>query len=364
MRPAFSYSFIIVSLFAAIFLGLNYSDVGSIIKDQAAQVYPLDNDLESEEDTENYISLMDIITASLERIRSATTRGTTSTKESTESPVATTISSSTPSKDLADSIVNILCIYETSEYRRTISGTGFMISKDGAILTNAHVAQFLLLKDISAVKDVSCTVRVGNENADTFSAGLLYISPTWLIKHADTITSEHPRGSGENDFALLYLIDKNEEASDFPFIPVSFEPSTSEIKGQTVILVGYPSSEEASASEGYSRKIATTTVANVYTFGSGSADILSLDESVLGHSGASGGPVINHLGKAIGVISTKDEGTTMLNAITTTHINLRMKEETGFDLQSTIQGDLPSRAKLFNETVSPILGGILNQSLR
>lgn len=356
MRPIFSYSFIIVFLFAAIYLGLNYSNIGSNIKDQAAQVYPLDQD--SEEDIENYVSLMDIITTSLERIRTAATTVATSTSR------ATKIASFKPSTDLADSIVNILCVYETSEYRRTVSGTGFMISKDGAILTNAHVAQFLLLKDIEAVKDVSCTVRVGNEAADTFSAGLLYISPTWLIKHADIITSQDPRGSGENDFALLYLIDQNEQTPDFPFIPVSFESSTSEIKGQTVILVGYPSSEEVSAQEGYSRKIATTTVANIYTFGSGTADIISLDESILGHSGASGGPVINHLGEAIGVISTKDEGTTMLNAITTTYINLRMKEETGFDLQSTIQGDLSTRAKLFNETVSPILGGILNQSLR
>lgn len=362
MRPIFSYSFIIVSLFTAIYLGINYSDIHHTIKDQAARVYPFDTD--SEEGIENYVSLMDIITISLERIRNAAATPATSTLETSSVSEALNVASSTTSTDLADAIVNILCTYKTREYRRTISGTGFMISKDGAILTNAHVAQFLLLKDSPEVEDVSCSVRVSNENSDTFTAGLLYISPTWIIKHADIITSENPRGSGENDFALLYLTDAEGVTSYFPFVPVSVDSLTAEMSGRTVILVGYPSSEETSTKEGYARRIATTTVNNVYTFGSGSADILSLNESILGHSGASGGPVINHLGEAIGVISTKDENTTILNAITTSYINRRMIEETGFDLRSTIQGNLANRAKLFNETVSPILGGIINQSIR
>lgn len=360
MRPIFSYSFIIVSLFATIYLGLNYSDIRHTIKEQAASIYQTNDD--SPETDESYISLMDIVTASLEHIKNAATLAADSTEKLAESINPT--APETHATDLADAIVNILCVYETDEYRRTISGTGFMISKDGVILTNAHVAQFLLLKNSSSVKNASCTVRVGNENSNSFPAGLLYISPTWIIEYADIITSEDPRGSGENDFALLYLTDLDEEASPFPFIPVSVDPITEQMTGRTVILVGYPSPEEGSVSEGFARRIATTTIDNVYTFGSGSADVLSLNESILGHKGASGGPVIDYSGKAIGVISTKDTGTTKLNAITTVYIDRRMREETGFDLHSTIQGDLTARAKLFNETVSPILGEIINQSLR
>ena len=361
MRPIFSYSFITVTLFATIYFGFNYSDIRHTIKEQAASIYQTSD--ESPEDTEKYISLMDIVAASLEHIKNAATTVATDSAEKLIDSITPT-KSPTPSTDLADAIVNILCVYETNEYRRTVSGTGFMISKNGVILTNAHVAQFLLLKDSKAVNNASCTVRIGNEDEDSYSAGLLYISPTWVIKNAEVITSENPRGSGENDFALLYLTEIEQEDFGFPFIPVSIDPIAADETGSTIILVGYPSSEEVSVSEGYARKIATTTIANVYTFGSGSADVLSLNESILGHSGASGGPVINYSGKAIGVISTKDSGTTKLNAITTAYIDHRMREETGFDLYSTIQGDLPSRAKMFNETVSPILGEIINQSLR
>lgn len=361
MRPIFSHTLIIVSIFAIVYIGFSYSNLQQIIKEQAASIYQ--TNIDSPKYVETYVSLMDIVTASLERIRdAAAVVSPDSTKEVSQIETA----SSTVSTDLADAIVNILCVYETKDYRRTVSGSGFMISKQGVILTNAHVAQFLLLKDSPAVKNTSCTVRINNETSDVFSAGLLYVSPTWILEYADMINSQSPRGSGENDFALLYLSDQSDEeraAATFPFIPVSTDSLSEEVRGQTVILVGYPASKEVSAKEGYSRKIATTTIANVYTFGKGSADVLSLNESILGYSGASGGPVIDHLGRAIGVISTKDEGTTMLNAITTAYIDAQMREETGFDLHSTIQGDLPSRAKLFNETVSPILGEIINQSL-
>src|SRR5690606_33558616 len=111
------------------------------------------------------------------------------------------------------------------------------------------------------------------------------------------------------------------------------------------------------------RVVATTTMTELFTFGGGYADIFSLAPSIVGHQGASGGPVIDHLGRAIGVITTKDGGTTILNAITLAHIDRSIKEETGFDLISLLQGDLSRKAARFNETVSPILQRILAEYL-
>lgn len=58
-----------------------------------------------------------------------------------------------------DALVNIFCTFKTKDYIRTTTGTGFFIDPDGVIMTNAHIAQFLLL-----------------EKTDTFWASRLYCS--------------------------------------------------------------------------------------------------------------------------------------------------------------------------------------------
>ena len=47
-----------------------------------------------------------------------------------------------------EALVNIYCTYKTEKYIKTTTGTGFFIDTDGVILTNAHVAQFLLLEGL------------------------------------------------------------------------------------------------------------------------------------------------------------------------------------------------------------------------
>lgn len=305
---------------------------------------------------ETYVSLLDIIAESIARIRnhaeftatSSATTISTSTKPQEQSPASTS--------DLADAIVNIFCTQETSKYNRTVSGTGFFISNTGVILTNAHVAQFLLLESENGTK-AQCQVRTGEDANTSYTAGLLYISPAFVIEHVDLFSNPNPRGTGENDFALLYIADTADKQSHLPnfaFIPPIKETLNVEMRGRTVILVGYPSGADTSI-DNQTRTIATTTITELYTFNDGLADIISLGESKLGHQGASGGPVIDNLGRAIGVISTKSSKSTALNAITIEYIDRLMRKETGFDLASTIQGDLAYRAELFNDTVTPIL---------
>ncbi len=264
-----------------------------------------------------------------------------------------------PSENLGDAIVNIVCIQITDEYKRRVSGTGFFISSRGVILTNAHVGQFLLLTDIDDFGETTCSATTGQEDAPTYNVRLLYLSPTWLLEHASLINDNAPRGTGENDFALLFVTSvTNEElpSSNFAHLPPATSALSKALKDDTVILVGYPKEDGAKVGK---RAVATTTVTNLYTFGGGYADIISLDSSPLGYTGASGGPVIDHFGRSIGVITTKEAGTTILNAITMAHIDRSIKSETGVDLISILQGDLDQRATLFNETISPVLQEIL-----
>lgn len=254
--------------------------------------------------------------------------------------------------------VRIRCIQTTDKYKRITTGTGFLINATGVIMTNAHVAQFLLLENAAAAGDTECNATLGTDDTTAFSLGLLYISPSWLLKHASLIDSTTPKGTGENDFALVYINGRQDGSpitTNFSFLPPATNSLSKTNKDKEVTIIGYPRQEDKSAPQ----LIATTTITGLYTFGSGYADIISLASSTLGHQGASGGPVIDEFGRAIGILTTKDTGTTILNAITMAHVDRGLKSEIGFDLASHLQGNLDYKAQLFNKTVSPILQGIL-----
>jgi len=334
-----------------------------IQSDNAAAVANSKDAYQDEESDTDFIAFDEVIDGALlqnevsESDRPATEEVENYPEESSEPETSTT-----PPENLGDAIVNIVCVQETDTYKRRVSGTGFFISSRGVILTNAHVGQFLLLAGVENFGETSCSATTGTVGAPTYNVKLLYISPTWLLEHADSINDTAPRGTGENDFALLFVTDSdNEEIVDanFAHLPPSTSSLSKALQGDTVILVGYPREDGAKVGK---RAVATTTVTELYTFGSGYADIVSLDSSPLGYTGASGGPVIDHFGRSIGVITTKESGTTILNAITMAHIDRSIKSETGRDLISTLQGNLTERAALFNDKILPILQAILVKS--
>ncbi len=116
-----------------------------------------------------------------------------------------------------------------------------------------------------------------------------------------------------------------------------------------------------------SPKQATTTVAELMTFGSQYIDLFTIRGSSLGQHGSSGGPVVDTEGRAIGIISTKGDdaefGTGSLRALSLPYINRTIQEETGFSLRQNLGGNLPYRAQLFKETLVPFLQNILQQEL-
>lgn len=261
-----------------------------------------------------------------------------------------------PAANLAEAIVQVTCIQKTNKFKKTISGTGFFVSSRGIIVTNAHVAQFMLLRGIEDQGQVDCSASVGNT---THGIELLYLSPTWLVEHASLISDLNPKGSGENDFALLYVTDT--DGKSFAHLPPATNPLPKSMKGDTVILVGYPKEGGTGSNK---RTTATTSIRGLFTYEEGGySDVISLEESPLGYNGASGGPVIDHLGRSIGMIATKSNSSTVLNAITMSHIDRSIKHETGLDLISILQSDLSVQAKLFKEVISPVLKEILAKNL-
>jgi len=270
-----------------------------------------------------------------------------------------------------EALVNIYCSYETDTYVKTTTGTGFFIDTDGIVLTNAHVAQFLLLEGV--VGDAECVIRTGNPATPMYEAQLLYISPAWIREHARLINDAAPKGTGERDYALLYVnaaLDNKPMPASFPALPFDTELLRTSIIDTEVFATGYPAGSRSHADGTQGQLIpkqATTSIGELMTFSSNYVDIFTIRGTDIGEHGSSGGPVIDARGMAIGIISTKGDDTTFgegsLRALSFSYIDRSIREETTLSLHQSLGGNLPYRAQLFKETLVPFLQQILEREL-
>ncbi len=275
--------------------------------------------------------------------------------------------------DPLEAIVNIFCTLTTDEYIRTTTGTGFFIDADGVIMTNAHVAQFLLLIESENYESAECIVRNGNPAAPRYKAELLYIPPAWIQENAKNMSEAVPLGTGERDYALLYAsetVSGEPLPARFPALSFDSELLPLSTRENPVVAAGYPAANllRNGASADLIPKKAETTVSELYTFGSNYADVVAIRGSEVGEEGASGGPVLNDEGKVIGMIATKGndatDGAGSLRAITLSHIDRTITEETGFSLADNLNGNLSYRGEIFSTTLAPFLMQILEQNNR
>lgn len=276
-------------------------------------------------------------------------------------------------EDPIEAIVNIFCTLTTSEFIRTTTGTGFFIDADGVIMTNAHVAQFLLLENSDQYESAECIVRNGNPAMPKYRAELLYIPPAWIQENAKSMSQTAPLGTGERDYALLYVSETTSGEplpAEFPALSFDSELLPLSTREESVVAAGYPAANliRNGASADLIPKKAETTVSELYTFGSNYADVIAIRGSEVGEEGASGGPVLNDNGDVIGMIATKGDDATdgegSLRAITLSHIDRTISQETGFSLAENLSGNLPYRSQVFGATLAPFLVTILEYSNR
>ncbi|MEK7639228.1 MAG: serine protease [Patescibacteria group bacterium] len=273
--------------------------------------------------------------------------------------------------DPLEALVNVFCTLTTDEYIRTTTGTGFFIDPDGIIMTNAHVAQFLLLEETDSFGEADCTIRTGTPAAPEYQAELLYLPPAWVVANASVLNDVVPLGTGERDYALLYVsarVDEEPLPAKFPALDFDSELLPVSTKDEEVVAAGYPAADliKYGPSADLLPKKALTTVSELYTFGSNYADVFSIRGSDVGVEGASGGPIVNTDGEVIGMIVTRGDdeldGSGSLRAITLSHVDRTILQETGFSLAENLNGNLAFRSQIFAETLAPFLVGILEEN--
>lgn len=150
------------------------------------------------------------------------------------------------------------------------SGTGFLISNDGIVVTNNHVvenADKILLK---------CFL---DNSTKTYEASLLLSDP-------------------KNDLALLKLSDNSFAKTKIPFL---LKDASAEV-GEDIFVLGYP----LTTTMGEELKVTTGIVSSRTGF---QGDVTSYQISAPVQPGNSGGPLLNNSGDVIGIVSAKHTDT-------------------------------------------------------
>lgn len=280
------------------------------------------------------------------------------------SSYATTISS------IEDATVNIYCRLKAGKQLISTSGSGVIIDPRGVVLTNAHVAQYLLLAQDEGRVSGWCSIRTGSPADETYTAKILYIPPTWVIENAQQVASDRAQGTGEHDFALLYITDtfksRGSLPNTFPYIPLATSQTYEE--GDTITIAGYPI-EDLSFSEirnDLEQTVADSYIKNIQSFTGQTVDVLSIGASKANKSGVSGGPIIDEAGTVIGIVSTKSEsgGEAIVRAITTSYIQTTIQTEAYSPLQNIINGNLDlwalvNRIQIPDETIETLVKKIM-----
>ena len=166
-------------------------------------------------------------------------------------------------KDVKTKVNTPVTVPVTNPIEFKSGGTGFLIDGDGLMITNAHI-----------VKN-SKNIRVVNSKGEQFNAFVVRL--------------DVPR-----DVAIIKIDDDN--FNSFSSLPYSIKKSNSDI-AEPIFTLGYPK-DEIVYGEGY---LSARTGFN--------GDTLSCQISIAANPGNSGGPVFNHNGEVIGILSAKETQT-------------------------------------------------------
>lgn len=247
------------------------------------------------------------------------------------------------------SLVNILCTTKRGGAFNPISGSGVIIDSRGVILTNAHVAQYVLLQGHLQNNPIKCSVRMDAPAKAKYTANVLFMPESWVNEYANSIREELPTGTGEGDYALLLITGRTDgkplQSIPFPAVDFNLQREVANA-GTQVLLSGYPAGFLGGAIIQRSLwPVSTiTTIKKLMTFKTGSVDMFSLGGSIVAQSGSSGGTVVNKYGELIGIITTSSQALSTdkrdLRAVTIHHIDRSIISHTGSNLNIFLQTDL------------------------
>jgi len=267
---------------------------------------------------------------------------------------------------IENSVVNIQCVRRNGNQINLSTGSGVIISPNGVVVTNSHVAQYFLLEELG----YTCTLQRENSSLYAFKAAPLYISEDWIGNNFMLLSHPAPTGTGEDDYALLYITESTIPSISLPSAFSYMSPNTQNQAvdiGDSVTAAGYPGKSSGSFEIDSSLKLVQdrTSITNIFTFGRSSVDVVATDDTPVARQGSSGGGIFRN-NELIGIIAATVGGSLpgelRINAITLDYIDRDIENQTGRNLDDYIEGNLSNLAQSFRSSVAPPLTELLLQN--
>jgi len=269
---------------------------------------------------------------------------------------------------LRGAIVNIICTSKDSRIR-SMSGSGVIFDPKGLILTNSHVAQYYLLRDVLPAGTITCTIRTGSPAQSAYKASPAYVSSEWIAANPNTLATAGARGTGEHDFAVLAITGSASPLplpGSFPYIPLSKTVPEDNVE----LALGTYGAQSLSSKQIQDSLFPTLVVAKVknrFSFGNGQIDLIALTGSAASQQGSSGGGVVNDKGELVGIVTTSTQSgaieTRETRVVTTAHMRSSFKKDSGEDFDRYFKnGNIKGFTEIFVDD-SVRLGGILTRAI-
>ena len=261
--------------------------------------------------------------------------------------------------------VNIICIQTSGSFVTASTGSGVIISPNGVVLTNAHVAQMILLEKVGF--DIECSVyRASNRNLE-YKSEIVYLPPEWINENASQISNPNPRGTGEHDYALILINSSNNfnNLDVFPYVNLNLDNNIYNI-GLPINITGFPGGPlniDSLRMAGIFRTDLSR-ITDMFTFSRREITVFATEETIVAERGASGGGIFSG-DSLIGVTVTiaPENNGYRINAITTTYINGAINQSMGMNLLQILGSDPRVLVEQYRNRHLNTLGNTLRRNM-
>jgi S1-C subfamily serine protease len=267
-----------------------------------------------------------------------------------------------PTGDPGGSIINIYCTTRVGNTITAVTGSGVIISPQGIVLTNSHVAQYVLIADYLKDKNRSCEARTGSVARSAYAVHVLYMSSNWVKNNSTNLKDINPQGTGEYDYALLVLENGVKKLPNtLPYLDLETKNLAG---GDQITAYAYPAGhlDAQTVSTNLRRISDSTNITKTYSFGYTNSDLVLAQTDTIAQKGSSGGAVVDSAGKLGGIITTSipgQNGHTSLAALTTSYIIADISAHSNWTISSLLSGQPQDKWEAFENQIGFPLAKIL-----